>query len=56
VSQTRSSRAWEVESIVVLASIHGDAEGLICKVALLEGELTEAHRDREKAKEKVRSL
>jgi hypothetical protein len=29
VSQTRSSRAREVESIAVLASIHGDAEGLI---------------------------
>jgi hypothetical protein len=56
VSQTGLSWAWEVETIVVLASVRGDAKGLIHKVALLEGELTEARQAQEKAKEKVRSL
>jgi hypothetical protein len=34
----------------------GDAEGFICKVALLEGELVEARWAQEMAKEKVHSL
>jgi hypothetical protein len=47
----------EMESIAVLVSICGDVEGLVLKVALLEGELTDAHRQtQEKAEEKVRSL
>jgi hypothetical protein len=56
VSQTGSTWAWEVESIAVLVSFHGDAEGLVHKVALLEGEVTEAHRAQEKDEEKVHSL
>jgi hypothetical protein len=45
-----------VESITVLASVRGDAEGLVHKVALLEGELIDARRAREKAKENVHNL
>jgi hypothetical protein len=56
VSQMGSSRAREVESIAVLASIFGDAEGLVHKVALLKGQLTEAHWAWEKAEEKVCNL
>jgi hypothetical protein len=56
VSQKGSSRAWEVESITVLASVRGDAEVLIRKVALLDGELMNTHWSWEKAKEKVHSL
>jgi hypothetical protein len=41
---TGSSRAWEMESVVVLASVREDAEGLVRKVALLEGELAELAR------------
>jgi hypothetical protein len=52
----RLSQVQEVESIAVLASVCGDAKGLIRKVALPEGELTEARQAREKAKEKVHSL
>jgi hypothetical protein len=44
VPHTRSSRAREVESVVVLASAQGDTKGLVCKVALLRGELVEARR------------
>jgi hypothetical protein len=51
-----SSQAREVESITVLASVRGDAEGLVHKVALLEGELIDARRAREKAKENVHNL
>jgi hypothetical protein len=40
----------------MLASIWEDAEGLARKVALLEGELAEAHRAWEVAEEKFRSL
>jgi hypothetical protein len=36
--------------------IQGDAKGLVRKVALLEGELVEAHQAREVAKEKVHNL
>jgi hypothetical protein len=41
---TMSSRGREVESVIVLASAQGDTKGLICKVALLRGELVEARR------------
>jgi hypothetical protein len=40
----------------VLASVHGDAKGLVRMVALIKGELTNAHRAQEKAEEKVHSL
>jgi hypothetical protein len=53
---TGSSRAWEMGSVAVLASVQGDAKGLIHKVALLEGELAEACQAQEVAEEKVRSL
>jgi hypothetical protein len=53
---TGSSRAWEMESVVVLASVQEDAEGLVRKVALLEGELAEARQAREVAEEKVRNM
>jgi hypothetical protein len=53
---TGSSRAWEMESVVVLASVWEDAEGLVRKVALLEGELAEARQAREVAEEKVRNM
>jgi hypothetical protein len=45
-----------MESIAVLVSACGDAEGLVRKVALLKGELMEAHRAWEKALEKVCNL
>jgi hypothetical protein len=51
-----SSRVREMENVAVLAYVREDAEGLICKVSLLEGELAEAHRARGVAKEKVCSL
>jgi hypothetical protein len=38
------SQARDMESVPMLAPARGDAEGLVCKVALLEGELVEAHR------------
>jgi hypothetical protein len=53
---TGSSRAWEMESVVVLASVREDAEGLVRKVALLEGELAEARQAREVAEDKVRNM
>jgi hypothetical protein len=56
VPQTGSSWAREMESIAVLVSICGDVEGLVLKVALLEGELTDARQTQEKAEEKVHSL
>jgi hypothetical protein len=42
----------QVENVMVLAFVWEDVEGLIRKVALLEGELAEAHQAREVAKEK----
>jgi hypothetical protein len=51
-----SPRVGEMESIAVPASVRGNVEGLVCKVALLEGELVEAHRAHEVTEEKVRSL
>jgi hypothetical protein len=43
-----------VESVVALASTRGDVEGLIRKVARLEGELVEAHWARDVARERER--
>jgi hypothetical protein len=42
VLQMESTQAREVENVVVLVSVQEDAERLIRKVALLEGELMEA--------------
>jgi hypothetical protein len=42
------------KNVVVLMSVWGDAWDLIRKMALLEGELTEAHRAREVAEERLR--
>jgi hypothetical protein len=44
-----------MENVVVLAFVQGDAEDFVRKVALLEGELAEAHQAQEVAKEKVRN-
>jgi hypothetical protein len=41
----------EVESIMVLASTHEEAEGFARRVALLEGELAKAHRAQDAAEE-----
>jgi hypothetical protein len=46
----------EVEDAAALASTHQDVEGLVRKVTLLEGELTEARWDREVTEEKFCSL
>jgi hypothetical protein len=54
VSPMGSSRAREV--VAVLAPAWGNAKGLIRKVALLEGELVEARRARDVARERVRHL
>jgi hypothetical protein len=54
VSPMVSSRAREV--VAVLAPAWGNAKGLIRKVALLEGELVEARRARDVARERVRHL
>jgi hypothetical protein len=51
-----SSRAREVENVVVLESTRGDAESLVRKVALLEGEPVEAHRPWDVAGERVHHL
>jgi hypothetical protein len=51
-----SSWAWEVESVAILAPARGDAEGFIHKVALHEGQLVEAHRSRDEARERVHRL
>jgi hypothetical protein len=54
VLPTGSSQVWEVESVFVLPSARGgDAESLVRKVALLKGELVEAHRARDVAGERV---
>jgi hypothetical protein len=42
-ARERESRV-EVENVVSLASAHEDAEGLLRKIALLEGELAEERR------------
>jgi hypothetical protein len=56
VSRMESTRAREVESIEVLASVREDAEGLIRKVTLLEGEHAEACQAWDVAEEKFYSL
>jgi hypothetical protein len=56
VSQTEPTRAWKVENVMVLAPIQQDAEGLIHKDALLEGELAEARQAQEVAKDTFCSL
>jgi hypothetical protein len=38
------SQVWEMESVAVLAFVWGNVEGLIPKVALIEGELVQACR------------
>jgi hypothetical protein len=48
------SRAREVKSVAVPVLARGDAEGLIYKVALLEGELVEAQRAQDVARERER--
>jgi hypothetical protein len=45
-----------VENVVVLESTRGDAESLVRKVALLEGEPMEAHRAWDVAGERVYHL
>jgi hypothetical protein len=54
-ARERVSRV-EAENTAALASAHEDAEGLVRKIALLEGELVEARRAREVAEEKSRGL
>jgi hypothetical protein len=54
-AQKRVSRVG-AENTVVLASTREDAEGLVQKIALLEGELEEACRAREVPEENSRGL
>jgi hypothetical protein len=56
VLQVELTRAWEVENTTALASAREDAEGLVRKVTLLKGELTELHRAWEVVEEKFHSL
>jgi hypothetical protein len=56
VLKAELTRALEVENAPALESAPEDAEGLVRKVALLEGELVEAHRAREVVEEKFHSL
>jgi hypothetical protein len=51
-----STQAEEVENVAVQVSVWEDAEGPICKFALLEGEHVEAHQAWEVAVEKFHSL
>jgi hypothetical protein len=46
----------EAENTTVLASAHEDAEDLVQKIALLEGDLVEPRRAREMAEKKSRGL
>jgi hypothetical protein len=50
------TRPWEVEDDMALAYAHEDAEGLVQKVAHLEGELVEARRAEEVAEDKFYTL
>jgi hypothetical protein len=45
-----------VESATMLTFAHEEAEGLARRIALLKGELAEAHRAREMAEENSRGL
>jgi hypothetical protein len=56
VSRAESTRAREVENVVVHATIWEDAEGHICKVTLLKGEHAKACQAQEVAEDKFRSL
>jgi hypothetical protein len=56
VSWTESTRAQEVENVTVQASVWEDVEGLVCKVALLEGELAKVRQVQEVAEDKFHSL
>jgi hypothetical protein len=46
----------EAESVAALAFAHEEVEGLVQKIAVLEGELAEACRAREVAEENSRGL
>jgi hypothetical protein len=50
------TQAWEVESATVPDSIQEDTKGVVCKVALLKGELAAVHQAQEVAKDKFRNL
>jgi hypothetical protein len=39
MSQSKLTRAWEVDNVMALAFAREDAEGLIREITLLEGEL-----------------
>jgi hypothetical protein len=54
-AQDRVSRV-NVENTTALASVHEDTEGLVRKVSLLEGELSEACLSRELVEENSHSL
>jgi hypothetical protein len=56
VLQAELTWVREVEITVAPASTHEDAEGLVWKVALLEGELVEARQAWEVVEEKFCSL
>jgi hypothetical protein len=56
VSQAKSTRVREAENVIVPTFVPEDAEGLICKVTLLEGELMEPRQAWEVAEEKFRNL
>jgi hypothetical protein len=47
---------WEVKNVVALAPVREDAEGLICKVTLIEGEVVEALQAQEVVEENFRCL
>jgi hypothetical protein len=55
-ADTVLTQVWEVENVVVQASVQEDVEGLVRKVTLLEGELAEARQARGVAEEKFCSL
>jgi hypothetical protein len=56
VLHAKSAQARDVENVMLLSSALEDAEGLIRKVALLEGELVEACQAQEVVEEKLCSL
>jgi hypothetical protein len=58
VERGAQGRVLRVEAVsaTALASARKEAKGLVWKIALLEGELTEAGRAREVAKENSRDL
>jgi hypothetical protein len=56
VSYTESTRARELENVMVQASVQEDAKALVYKASLLKGELVEARQAWEVAEEKFFSL